>query len=196
MAAKAKTKDFDFGSLPFMDAYTPDFGTMDPGIDLSGIGSDIAPLITGNDPNTDSMGNPTTGGDIPSFNTDPSGNPLSGSSPSMLNSLASLLTGHSGASGALGGLGALLPMLASIYGGVQSRNATQDATHQVQQSLADANTTITGLLGGAGSMYKPYQDAGTAALAKLSALPPSNIAGQFKPIGSGRGLSLAQIAKG
>lgn len=105
--------------------------------------------------------------------------------------LIRMLTGSSS-----GGLGSLLPFIASIFGGMQQRHATQDATHQIQDSLANANKQITDLLGGAQATYKPYMDAGLKGLAGLQAFPQSNLAANFSPIGSGRGLNLAQIVKG
>lgn len=119
-----------------------------------------------------------------------------GSSGGMLQQIIHALTGSNGGGSAMGALGALAPFLASLYGGIQSHNATQDATHQIQQSLSNANDQVSSLLGGAQATYKPYMDAGLGALAKLQAMQPSNLAGNFKPIGSGKGLNLSQIVKG
>jgi hypothetical protein len=208
-AKKAQTKDFadfDFGDLGgFSDNFDP--GVMgDPsayglgGIDWSQIigqqpenGSFVGP--DGSDPNGFTPGDYN---ELDQFNAglgDPS-DPSGGGGGSTLSSLARLLTGGSGGGSALGALGQLLPFLATLGGGLMSRNATQDATHQVQDSLANANNQVTSLLGGAGSGFKPYQDAGLSALGKMQAFPQSNLAGNFKPLGSGRGINLAQLAKG
>jgi hypothetical protein len=112
-----------------------------------------------------------------------------GGSSNPLQGLIRSLTGSNG------GLSALLPFLAMGAGGLLSRNATNDATHQVQESLANANKQVTDILGGAGAMYKPYQDAGLQGLAGMQAFPKSNLAGNFNAIGSGKGLSLAQMVK-
>lgn len=104
--------------------------------------------------------------------------------------------GLSNGPGMGGLLGGLLPMLASLYGGIQSRNATQDASRQIQESVTSANTQARDVLGGAAANFTPYMDAGKSALGKLSNMPPSDLASQYKPIGSGRGLNLAQIVKG
>jgi len=46
------------------------------------------------------------------------------------------------------------------------------------------------------SLYSPYVSAGQAALARMLALPTSNIAGNFRPLGTGAGFTLGNIARG
>lgn len=84
------------------------------------------------------------------------------------------------------GLASILPMLLAAGGGLLNRNATNDATQQVVQGLNNASDQAKQLIGGAQANYQPYMQAGTTALSKLANMDNSNIAGQFKPLGSGK----------
>lgn len=208
--------DFDFGSL-FGDASqyaeVPDFGSMFgdasqyapewvSGGDIAGSGDGLPPWLRdtdgsdwangGNNPGSGDLTTPGLGsGGGGQFRIPSPG----GSSGSSLASMASRLFSGGSEGGGMGGLMSLLPLLASVYGGINSRNAAEDGARQLQEGADKANDEARGLIGGAAAGYKPYMDAGTGALAKLQSMAPSNLAAQFRPIGSGRGLNLSQIAK-
>ncbi len=90
----------------------------------------------------------------------------------------------------------LLPLLASVGGGLYGMHQTNKAADQMQQGITNSNKILTDAMGGMKDQFKPYQDAGLSALAKMQAQPPSNLAGNFNPLGSGRGMNLLQMAKG
>jgi hypothetical protein len=120
--------------------------------------------------------------------------------PSILNSLAGLGSGGNvlsrllggggsgggggGLLGSLGGLSGLLGLGGTVLGGLNSRQATQDAQRRMDEAVTTANAKVEELLGGAQNAYKPYQEAGAGALAKLAAMQPSNLAAGFGPIGA------------
>lgn len=101
------------------------------------------------------------------------------------NSLGSLLRGITGGGGAGGGslLSSLLPLLGLIGGGINTNNATNRASEQLQGAARQAQDDARGLIGGARDDFKPYQAAGVDALARMQAQPPSNLAGNYSPIG-------------
>ena len=90
----------------------------------------------------------------------------------------------------------LLSMLGIGVGGLTAYNSTKKATNDITGGLANANKAVTDILSGASGAYKPYQDAGAAAVARLSSAAPSalaaqfqsNLGGQFGPLGNGRGI--------
>jgi hypothetical protein len=116
-----------------------------------------------------------------------------GDSSGLMSLLRGLgLTGGNGG----GGLADLLPLLGIGLGGYLGNRATNQATDQMVNAANTANTEVRNILGGASNGYKPYQDAGLGALAKMQAQAPSNLAGNFqglaggfKPLGGGRALS-------
>lgn len=174
------------------------FGDLGDFIDPNSM-SNFAPLITGDvgSGGFDSNGNPVAGADNPlpdMSGLDPSSIASGGSS--LLSSLARALTGRNNGGDTMSALSSLLPFIASIFGGINASHATNQATQQIMNSLNNANGQITSLLGGARDNFTPYRQAGTSALTQLQNLPQSNLAGMFRPIGSGRGLSLSQIVKG
>lgn len=92
-------------------------------------------------------------------------------------------------------LAGLLPMALSGVSGAMNRSATNDATAQTLAGLNKASDQATQLINGASQGYQPFMQAGTSALSKLSSQAPSNLAaqfgslaGQFAPLGSGRGI--------
>jgi hypothetical protein len=84
-----------------------------------------------------------------------------------------------------------LNALGAVGGAFISRNATNDATQQAVGAINSASDQVKQILGGAQANYTPYMQAGTTALAKLANAAPSNIAGMFGPLGSGRGLQMS-----
>lgn len=97
--------------------------------------------------------------------------------------------GGGGLLGGLGGLAGLLGLGGTIFGGLNAKEATKDAQARMDKAVLEANDTVRGILGGAGDVYKPYTEAGTSALARLSALPPSDLASKFAPIGQSSALA-------
>lgn len=85
-----------------------------------------------------------------------------------------------------------LPMLLSALGigagGYMNSKATSKATGQMTDAVKQANAAITQILGGAQGAYKPYTDLGPVATQRLLNAPQSNLAGQFGPLGSGKGI--------
>jgi hypothetical protein len=123
---------------------------------------------------------------------------LSSFDPAMLEQIAGLGGGGltstiaralglgGGGSGGMGGLERLLPLLlgvgGTVAGGINQREATQEAQARMDKAIAEANDTVKGLLGGVGDAYKPYQDAGAGGLAKLAGMT-SNLSAGVQPIG-------------
>jgi hypothetical protein len=100
-------------------------------------------------------------------------------------------------------LRALLPAALAAGGAAYGIHQNNAAVSHITDAVNTANTDARNILGGATNAFTPYQQAGTDALARLRAAPPSNIAGNFQPLagnfnplGTGRGLNLAQIARG
>ena len=100
-------------------------------------------------------------------------------------SLASLLNGL--------GLGALVPLLGMLGGGLLARNATNTATNDIVNAYNTANQKITGILGPSNQTFAPYMSLGQMAAAKLADLGTQPIAQNFRPLGSGRGITLGNI---
>lgn len=90
--------------------------------------------------------------------------------------------------GSLSSLGSLLPYLALLGGSLYGNSQTNKATDQAVGAINSASDQVKQILGGAQANYQPYMNAGTTALSKLANAAPSNIAGQFKPLGTGRGI--------
>jgi hypothetical protein len=85
-------------------------------------------------------------------------------------------------------LASILGLLGTAAGGYMNYNATGKATQQMTDAVNKANETITSLLGPSAAAFKPYSDMGAAAVGKLQALPQSNLAANFGPLGAGRGI--------
>jgi hypothetical protein len=153
-------------------------------------GSFVGP--DGTDPNGFTPGDYN---ELDQFNAGLGDPPADGGSGQTLGQLFRAL-GLSNGDGAAGLMSGLLPILASIYNGNRSRQATEDATRQAREDLGNTQTQISGVLNGASAGFQPYVDAGAQGLAGMQAFPQSNLAGNFRPIGSGRGISLAQLARG
>lgn len=115
------------------------------------------------------------------------GGGVGGSSGGMLGSLAKAL--------GLGNASSLLPLLASIAGGALNYNSTKNATNQMQDAITKSNEIVQSTLGGNKGLYEPFVQAGLGALPKLQNFN-SNLSANFKPLGSGRGLTLGQLAGG
>lgn len=121
------------------------------------------------------------------------GSPGSGMSanpfdPTMLGQLMKMLGGGQG----------LASLAGLVGGGINANNATKEAQERMERAVSEANDTVRGLLGGAQEAYKPYTDAGAQAVAKLSAMGPSNLAAQFGPVAGGGALAgrFGQISQG
>lgn len=213
MAKKVSKKDFDLSDFDLSDLGGDSGGDDqylgDPGAYGGNSLPDPSPIDESNipipyDPNT-TFGTLAPGIDPISFG-DPNG--ASGMTPAQFVQLlgggaSALKPGSSGKSplsftnpdGSMNWM-SLLPLLASVYGGVQSHNATGQATSQILDHLNQTGDQVANTLKGNGAGFQPYMQAGQGALTSLQNMPPSNIASQFKPIGSGKGLSLASIARG
>lgn len=193
-------------------------GDGSPGQDVTnlGLGPSFFGYPSGTDPtqfapNPVSFG-PTSGFDINAIlngNIDPSGGstvnganlgvPSDDSSSSsfarFLNSIG--LGGSGGGSGGGGGIdiSRLIAAALGIGSGVMSHNATQHATDQAVAALQSANTQATNILNGTNAAYRPYADLGNQAAGRLMAMPADqSIAGNFNPLGSGRGIKLGTLA--
>lgn len=110
--------------------------------------------------------------------------------------------GGSGGSGS-GGIpwGQILSAILTGGGGLYARNQANRATEQTVAAINAANDKITGILGNGNSLYRPYADLGAQAAGKLAQLGPSTlasqfgpIAGQFQPLGTGRGIRLGDLS--
>jgi hypothetical protein len=177
--------DFDFDWDSIGGDWT---GALDPsggGFDWSTIGD-----WNGAFPNVDDDGLAMPNPNDPWTPTDPGlrgapdfrnvfGGGGSGGGSSALSQLQRMLGMGGGGSGGGGSLAGLLPLLASIFGGVNARNATQDASQQMQRAAEEGNAMVRDTLGGASAQFKPYQDAGTAAIGQLSGMGPSNLASKY-----------------
>lgn len=189
--AKARNKydfSFDGGDFGFDDVLgsvgdLPD--NFDPGL----MGDPTSYGLP--DPNVD----PTFGNDGPVGDTGSNGFNFSG----LLGQLGRLLGGNTGGNGSGINLAQLLPLLglgAGITSGITSSGATREATDAMLRANQQAADLIRGRMEGADAPFKPYQDAGTSALARMQAMPASDLASRFRPLGSGRGMTLGQLAKG
>src|SRR5262245_41441537 len=90
----------------------------------------------------------------------------------------------------------LLPIIAAIGGGLYARNRTGKATEQIIDSINRASADATATLGGAKSLYAPYQAAGLEGLNRLTAFPQSNFASRYRPLGTGAGMTLGALTGG
>ena len=123
----------------------------------------------------------------------PSGSDGSGGGIDWGAALAKIL-GFGGSGG--GGSNALMTLLSllGIGGGAYlAHGASQDAAKQIQQSVTDANSAATKVFQDQGSLYKPYYDAGVAATDRLASMPYSNLAANYQPLGTGRGIRLGAL---
>lgn len=109
-----------------------------------------------------------------------------GNSNSSLLGQVLKLFGLDGGNG--GGLLPLLSMLGIGAGAYLNRSASQDAAKQMSDAVNGANNRATQIFADQGALYKPYYDMGTAAIDKLRNTPQSNLAGNFVPLGTGRGI--------
>lgn len=147
------------------ESYNPGYGMGDRGLGTGGDGTLTAEQIAGLSPGMDMSG---------------------------LTKLAKLF-GMTNKDGSVN-LGSLLPLLGMLGGGIYGINQQGKATNQMQDAIAKSNDIITQQLGGSSKLYDPYRTAGLDALTKIQNLPPSNLAGNFKPLGSGRGMTLSQLS--
>lgn len=87
--------------------------------------------------------------------------------------------------------GSLLPLLSLLgigAGAYLNHSASQDAAKQIGDAVNAANDRATKIFADQGALYKPYYDMGTAAIDKLRNMPQQNLAGNFVPLGTGRGI--------
>lgn len=173
---------YDFGSStpnPNDFFYTGPSGTsgmdqMDPGT-LAMLGLDPGQVNIGN------------GGTNPGFvtpNTSGGGNILS----QILHSLG--FTNGSGNANWMSILGALAPFLA---GGLTS-HATNQATQQTMAAINNAEGKVTDVYNQNRGAFTPFVNAGPGAISGLQGMVGSNLASQFSPLGTGRGITLGQLA--
>lgn len=99
-----------------------------------------------------------------------------------------------------GGLGQIISALLPILGGVYASHNVNRASDQMQTAINNANDRITGILGGTNGLFKPYTDLGANAAAQLGQFGPHALAGQFgglaggfRPLGTGRGITLGNL---
>lgn len=156
-----------------------DFGSLS---DL-GVPSWLAALIKPNQANSGTGGGSGGGG---------GGNPLSG----LTGLLSGLFGGGGGGGLGLGGLGGLLGLGALIGGGINSHNSTEDATNAMLQANQNAQNVIQGQIDKIPGQYAPWTSAGSGAVAQMAAMGPSSLASKYRPLGSGRGITLNKLATG
>lgn len=92
--------------------------------------------------------------------------------------------GLGGLFNSLGGLGGILPALLSLGSGLMGQHATNQATQQTVNGINAASDQAKQLIGAAQANYAPFTANVGQSLAKLAA--PVNLAGNFKPLGSGK----------
>jgi len=171
----------DYG-ITDLDLSNMDFGGLDPetlAILNQLQATDDSGLFTGGTPIEDY----TYGFDLGGIKPPGGGGKPGGGAPgaSSLSQLGRMLGMGSDGSNLAG----LIPLLASVFGGINANNATKEATERMQQSVTDANASTRDILGGAGAAYQPYSDAGKAAMAQMAGQGPSTLAAGFSPIGGG-----------
>lgn len=180
-----------------------------PAADAPG-GTDWLNEILGNlslpdlpDPSTELAGGstaPATGPGTSGLNAPISGGGGGGGGASGISSILRSL-GLSNADGSANPLG-WLSILAPLLGGALGYNAVNRAGDQMSSAVTDANDFLKTQFGNSAAAFAPFVDLGKTGAARLGALPPSNLAGSFGPLGSGRGVvgpggrSFAAMMKG
>jgi hypothetical protein len=86
-------------------------------------------------------------------------------------------------------ISSLLPILGLAGGAINTNNATNRASQQLQDAARTASDQSTALIGGARDDFKPYMSAGTDALGKLQNMPQSNLAASVQPLGQSSALA-------
>lgn len=114
--------------------------------------------------------------------------PMGGGGGSNIISQLAKFLGFGQNNSGLGNLWPILSLLGIGAGAYLNHSASRDAAKQMSDAINSANDKVTGILGNASTLYRPYADLGTSAVAKLQAMPASNIAAQFRPLGTGRGI--------
>lgn len=149
------------------------YEAFDPGMSDSGGGFDLGSLFGG-------------GGDEHVFTgpQEPSGGGFGSLFGGVGSTMASLARGLLGTNqdGSLN-LASILPLLGLVGGTINSNNQTERASEQLQGAARQAQDDATRLIGGARDEFKPYQTAGTDALARMQAAPASALAANFGPLG-------------
>jgi hypothetical protein len=204
---KGKNKDFadfDFGDIgsnydPNLDTGIPGgydvnldpnpSGAYDPRLDPNLPPGQYDPRL---DPGVPAPGNSYGGGG--SVPMAPSGG--GGSNGGIASQLARMLGLGGGANDQSGGMAGILGLLASLYGAHTQSQATAEATRIAQEGLANASAQASSTIGGAQANFNPFINAGAKAAGNISSMPLSALAGDYKPIGSGKGLNLRQIVGG
>lgn len=114
-------------------------------------------------------------------------------------------SGSGSSGGGTGGGGdltlqSLLPLLGILgggYGAYAGREATQEATRLATEANREATDFARGQLGQGDQRMLPYTDIGREAIWNLNAMGPRALAGNYQPLGSGRGMrTLGSTAKG
>lgn len=130
-----------------------------------------------------------------------SADPTGGNTNWMQQLLRALgLGGKPGAGGGGGGgmdIMRLLSMLGMGTNTVLNNNATREATEQMMRANEEATNFLRGEMGAGDERFKPYTDIGREAVWNMNAKGPQALAGRYKPLGSGRGMtSLGAVAQG
>jgi len=86
-------------------------------------------------------------------------------------------------------LGNLLSFLGVAGGGINAANATGKASQQMQDAANKANDLATARIDGAAANYKPYIDAGQAAVGKMANFDTSPLGAKFVAQGTPSNLS-------
>ena len=88
--------------------------------------------------------------------------------------------------------GALIAALLAGAGGLYARNRTSQAADQAVSAINHSSDQAQSLLGPGGAnaaLYAPYNAVGAQGAAALQAFPDSNLAANFRPLGTGRGIA-------
>lgn len=104
--------------------------------------------------------------------------------------IARMLFGGEGENGALGNnpLLSLLGIGGLIGGGVNAHNSVEDAARQMLEANQRTEDLIRGRME-APSPFQPYTDQGRSSVWQMQTTGPRALAGNFKPLGEGRGMT-------
>lgn len=186
----------------------PDYGLNDDGTSLFDpgfqIGADGGVTIT--NPNTDPTGGGqfqlpdgttvdlTGSGDYVNNNPGMGDGSVGGGGGMNWNSVLSKLFGFgSGGGNTSNGLATLLSLLGIGGAAYLGHNSAQQGAADIGNAVTAANNAATNVFQQQGALYKPYYDAGVSAVNRMSGQAPSNLAGNFNPLGTGRGIRLGNL---
>lgn len=191
----------------------PDFGLNDDGSSLFDpgfqIGADGNLTITSpNTGNTDPSGGSvftlpdgtqvdlSGSGDNVNYNPSiPDGTLAGGSSGNdWASAFLKMLGFGSGGGNTAGGLATILSLLGIGGSALLGSNASKQGAADISAAVTGANNAATNVFSQQGALYKPYYDAGVSAVNRMAGQAPSNLAGNFNPLGTGRGIKLGTLA--